>query len=213
MGFSPIRVLHNFLVLEEFDAGLRSVDRQTAREELGVGPEEVLLLHVGRHHVQKGLDLLLEALFELRRNGVGAVFRQAGGGPLTPVLRARASALGLEEAVQWLGVRGDVERLYRAADLFVFPSRYEAFGLSLLEAMAAGVPCVASSAGGIEEVVGSTGARLVPVGDALSLFETLLQLCRDRDSRAALGAAGRARAIVFDARDRIPRLEAFYAAL
>jgi glycosyltransferase involved in cell wall biosynthesis len=213
LGFSPIRVVHNFVAFPELESDLEKVDRDAARRELGVGETELLILHVGRHHRQKGLDFLLQALVRLRENGVPAVFRQAGQGGLTQALAAQAVSLGLEGAVDFLGPRADVASLYRAADLFVFPSRYEAFGIALLEAMGAGLPCVASATGGIEEVAGESGAVLVPPGDVRALTNALLELCLDPDRRAHLGASARSRARLFDVGVKLPDLEAFYADL
>jgi glycosyltransferase involved in cell wall biosynthesis len=213
LGFSPIHVLHNFVILQELDDALGRVDRPAARRELGVGEEELLILHVGRHHRQKGLDLLFEALARLRAAGVPAVFRQAGQGGLTEALEDQARSLGLGTTARLLGLRADVASLYRAADIFAFPSRFEAFGISLLEAMAARLPCVASATGGIEEVVGGSGAILVTPGDVSALTSALLQLCLDRNLRSRLGDAARARAEVFDVHAQLPRLEALYATL
>jgi len=102
---------------------------------------------------------------------------------------------------------------FRAADLFAFPSRYEAFGIALLEAMAAGLPTVASRVGGILELATEETALLVSVGDVGELAEGLVSLATDPARQASLGAAARDRARAFDVRIHLRRLEDLYASL
>jgi glycosyltransferase involved in cell wall biosynthesis len=107
----------------------------------------------------------------------------------------------------------DVSVYYRAADVFAFPSRYEAFGIALLEAMAAGLPIVASRTGGIPDVTGEMAALLTAAGDVDALSDGIRGLARDAVWRGAMGAAGRERAKAFDVKVHLPRLEAIYASL
>jgi glycosyltransferase involved in cell wall biosynthesis len=109
------------------------------------------------------------------------------------------------------GARRDITALMGAFDLFVQPSRWEGFGITLLEAMAAGTPIVATSVGGVPEVVvhGETGL-LVPPGSPEELARACAALLRDRDRAARLARAGRARV---ESRFRIERLAEETAAL
>ena len=111
----------------------------------------------------------------------------AGEGPLRPQLEAQIDRLGVGHAVTLLGLRNDVPRLLRALDLFVMSSREEGLGTSVLDAMACGVPVVATNAGGIPEMVrdGETGL-LVPVGDAGALGAAMVRSVRDHSLRASL---------------------------
>jgi len=118
----------------------------------------------------------------------------AGDGPFETGLRRQAAELGIEDRVRFLGFCGDPEARVREAQIFVLASRFEAFPYSILEAMRAGLPVVASDAGGIREaVVGGETGLLAPVGNAAALREHLARLIADPVLRAGFGAAGRRR--------------------
>ena len=136
----------------------------------------------------KGIEVLLEAA----RNVVGARFLIIGDGPMRAQWTELAARLGVGDRICWAGHRRDVDTLLAGCDLFVLPSLDDAFPTVLLEAMAAGLPVVASNVGGIPEIVedGVTG-RLVPPGDAGRLAEVIDELLTYPTS---MGAAGRARA-------------------
>ncbi len=209
LGFRDVDVLHNFIDVDEFAAPDPAALRRAQRSAMGLGGSDLVILHVGRIHHQKGQDLLLDALAA----GAGtlpwrAVFVGAGD---VGALRVRASALGVEDRVTWAGPVEDVRPYYAAADVFAFPSRYEAFGIALLEAMATGLPSVVSDAQGMGEVVTPETSVITPVGDVAALGAALGSLGADAGLRAAMGAAARARARDFDVRRQLPRLERWYA--
>src|SRR5262249_24656144 len=183
MGWTGIRVIPNGVDLEAFAPG--GGDDGAARGEWP-GPG-LRLLSVGRLHPQKGHGVLLDAMGRTAARGASLSLVIAGEGTLRPVLEEGIRRLGLDGSVRLAGRRGDVRELLRAADVFVFPSLYEAVGIALLEAMASGLPVVASRTGGIPEVVedGASG-RLVPPGDAEALAEALAALARDPDERRRL---------------------------
>jgi len=135
----------------------------------------------------KGIEVLLEAA----RNVVGARFLIIGDGPMRAQWTELAARLGVGDRICWAGHRRDVDTLLAGCDLFVLPSLDDAFPTVLLEAMAAGLPVVASNVGGIPEIVedGVTG-RLVPPGDAGRLAAAINELLAHPSS---MGAAGRAR--------------------
>jgi glycosyltransferase involved in cell wall biosynthesis len=118
----------------------------------------------------------------------------AGDGAERAALEAQRAALGLDARVRFLGRVDDVAELLAGADVCVMPSRHEGLGVAALEAMAAGVPVVASRVGGLPEAVvdGATGCLVAP-DDASALADALGRLVADRDLRRALGAAGAAR--------------------
>jgi glycosyltransferase involved in cell wall biosynthesis len=122
--------------------------------ELALPDDAKLLLTVGRLSHQKGHDYILDALPSVRARAPDGVFVWAGSGELEAELRRRIERIGAGDHVRLLGPRADIRRLLAAADLFVFPSRYEGFGFALVEAMAAHVPVVASDRSAIPEIVG-----------------------------------------------------------
>jgi glycosyltransferase involved in cell wall biosynthesis len=150
------------------------------------------LVTVGRLQAPKDPLTLVRALAALAHGSHETVI--VGDGPDRSAVEAEVRRLGLDSAVRLAGVRNDVAALLAAADLFVLSSRSEGLPLSILEAMAAGLPVVASSVGGVPELVldGETGL-LVPPGDSRSLAQAIERLLADPALRGRLGAAGRAR--------------------
>jgi glycosyltransferase involved in cell wall biosynthesis len=162
--------------------------RADVRAELGISPKARVVLCAARLAPPKRLDLLVDAWPSLPKNAVLVV---AGDGPLLEPLRARVSALNLGDRVRLLGERTDVGRLLGGADVFCLPSDSEGMPVAVLEAMAAGVPVVASAVGGIEH--GTDGAaRLVLPGSSGALASELASLLDDPAARAALAERGRA---------------------
>ena len=209
-AFRPIRVLPNYLEVDMLSRRCAAVDRGRERLALGVRPDEVLVLHVGRFHKQKGQDVLLEAFAAARREEPRLRLCLVGEGAELPRARGRAEELALEDAVLFTGGVPDPAPLYAAADLFAFPSRWETFGIALLEAMAAGLPVIASRTGGIVEVVSDETGVLVPVEDVTPLAQALIELARDPERCAALASAASGRARDFDAEPSVRRLEGLY---
>lgn len=119
------------------------VDR-SLRAGLGIPADALVLGHVGRLTEQKNHAFLLEVLKEAVARDPRCFGLFVGEGPLRPALEARARALGIHDRIRWTGVRADVPTLLRSCmDVFVFPSLYEGMGLALVEAQAAGLPCLA----------------------------------------------------------------------
>jgi glycosyltransferase involved in cell wall biosynthesis len=155
------------------------------------GNEPPRIVWVGRLQTPKDPLTLVHALGRLR-TPFEADF--VGGGPLRRTLEREVERLGLGTSVRLLGDRRDVPSLLARSDVFVLASRSEGLPLSILEAMAAGLPVVASSVGGVPELVvdGETGL-LVPAGDPERLAGAVGRLLADAALRRRLGEAGRAR--------------------
>ncbi len=150
------------------------------------------ILTVANLRREKAHEVLLEAVATLVPAHPEIRVRIAGDGPRTAELRARAAALGIADRVAFLGHRDDVEALLAEADVFVLPSRSEAFPNSVVEAMAAGLPVVATAVGGLLELVepGRTG-MLIPPDDPAALATAIDSLISDPERACALGDAAR----------------------
>jgi glycosyltransferase involved in cell wall biosynthesis len=151
------------------------------------------LIAVGRLKAPKDFLTLIRALAALPNHAFEAMI--VGDGPERDAVEAEIRRLELQGPVRLAGERSDVPELLAESDVFVLSSRSEGLPVSVLEAMAAELPVVATDVGGLAELVvdGETGI-LVPPGDEAALTEALGRLVEDRDLRRRLGTAGRARA-------------------
>ncbi len=167
---------------------------------------------VGRLVPIKGHDVLLRALASVRERLPAATLEIAGDGALEPGLRATVARLGLDDAVTFLGRVSPAAPVIERAEVVVVPSFGEGFGMVALEAMERGRAVVASAVGGLPEIVepGRTGL-LVPSGDPGRLAAALVELASDPGRTAAMGIAGRARALEEFSQERCTaRIEALY---
>jgi glycosyltransferase involved in cell wall biosynthesis len=136
------------------------LDRATARRALGLDSDAFVVGWVGRLSHEKGADVLLDALGHLR--DLPLVAAVVGDGAEQGALVARARRLGLEQRVRWLGAVPDAAARFSAFDLFALSSRTEGSPMVVFEAMAAGVPIVATSVGGVPEMLSAEEAAFVP---------------------------------------------------
>jgi len=165
-------------------------DRYTIRREFGIADEEVVVGALGRLVKQKGYDLLLEAADDFLADFPRARLIIWGNGPQRNALKRLALRLGLER-VSFLGNTADPWRAYAAMDIFCAPSRWEAGPYAVLEAMAVGLPVVASPvAGHTDYIVHETTGLLVPIDYPGPLAGALRPLLADSDVRHAYGTAG-----------------------
>ena len=170
--------------------------RDRMRATLGLSPGSLVIGSVGRlDEPVKGYAVLLKALEILGGTMPEVVCLICGDGPARARLENSLRERNLSEKVRFLGERQDVPLILQALDLYVQPSLSEGFGLSVLEAMATGLPVVATETGGLPEVVraGVTG-DLVPPGDANQLAQRIRSLLGDAVRRAAYGREGEMRA-------------------
>jgi glycosyltransferase involved in cell wall biosynthesis len=168
--------------------------RRRTRRRLCIPEEATVALNVARQEHQKGQRILLEAAATLGHQS-DIVWLIAGReGNATEGLNALHRELGLKERVQFLGHREDIPDLLCAADVFVFPSLYEGLGGALLEAMALGVPIVASNIPAIREVLdGGRAGVLVPTENSAALAASVVEIGADRQAWQALSARASAR--------------------
>jgi glycosyltransferase involved in cell wall biosynthesis len=173
--------------------------RAAARQALDVPPDTELIVNVGKQEFRKGQATLLDALALLAPQRPRLLLLQAGyAGQCTDDLRARASRAELRDHVRFLGHRTDVPELLAAADLFVFPSLDEGLGGSAIEAMALGLPIVASDIPAMREIHDpGRNALLVPPSNPQKLADAIAQLLDDPAMRTAFGLRSRQ---IFDER-------------
>jgi len=188
--------------------------REAVRNELGIAEGDRVVLTIASLTPQKAQHVLIDAFAWLHPRVPGARLLIAGEGPLQAALESRARASGAGDRVRFLGPRADVADLVQAADLFALSSVREGLPITLLEAMRAGCPAVATHVGGAREAIedGVTG-RIVPPGEPVALGQALLELLSDPVRARALGAAGRERwARCFTAERMVSETEALYRA-
>jgi glycosyltransferase involved in cell wall biosynthesis len=195
----------------ELESASRDCNRAALKLEILGNAETRVVLYVGRLVKEKGLDRLLRVWASVPdRDGVVLVI--VGDGPLKTDLESQARAPG--SSVRFLGYRGDVSTLYAIADLFVLASVTEGLSNSLLEAMAAGVPVVASNVGGNRDVIeDQRSGFLVNWDDTGMCVEVLSRLLRDAGLRERIGNAGRKAVRRFSIGDVAARYRRVYGAV
>ncbi|MEA5593446.1 glycosyltransferase family 4 protein [Rivularia sp. UHCC 0363] len=183
-------VVHNGTLVNN-----REID-SNIRNELNIPEDIPVVIHIGRLCKSKGQHLLLQAAANLQQLGQEAVYLIVGkdleqNGAYLDYLKDMAQELGINNSVHFLGHRSDIPQLLALSDLLVLPSYTEGLPLVILEAMAAGLPVIATPVGGIPEVVihQETGL-LVPVGDVQALVNAMLKLLQNPDLRNEMGNKG-----------------------
>jgi len=176
------------------------------RAELGLRPDQLLVGSLGRLHESKGMDLLVAAF--RAHAPADAVLAILGEGKQMPELKRLADG---DPRIRLLGFRSDVECALQAMDLFVSPSREEAFPLAILEAMRCGLPVIATATQGPLEMLANQPARIVPIGDVPALgtaiaeeLSTLRDVPRDLREPVAYDVSG------YDREAAVARVVAFY---
>jgi glycosyltransferase involved in cell wall biosynthesis len=190
----------------------RRQERAASRAELGLAPNDVLVVHVGNLREKKDHATLLAAARRAVDAEARLRFVSIGQGPLEAEIRARHEHLGLGERFRLLGYHPDPARVLAAADVFTLTSRHEGLSIALLEALALGLPAVASRVGGVPSVIrpGQEGLLVEP-GDVESFAECYLVLARDPHSRHRMAKAATIRARDYDIARTQRWLEARYA--
>ena len=169
-----IETVYNFINPRFFNPGLRDV-------ETGEKHKTVIIHASNLRAVKRPLDVIKIFHGIYRYLGDSVELQIVGEGPLQYEMIALAEQLGIEKNVHFLGVRSNIGRMFASADMLLLPSQQESFGLVALEAMACGVPVVASRAGGLPEVIedGRSGL-LFPVGDTDEAVEKAVRVLKDK---------------------------------
>lgn len=185
-GWPPdrVRVIPNGVDVARFSPSLNG----------RIQPDRLVIGAVGNLTPVKNHRLLIQAIAGLIQTGVSCDLRIAGEGPERTNLEQLAAGLGVSSHVFFPGQVDDIPRFLRGLDLFVLPSTSEAHPNALLEAMASGLPCVATAVGGVPEVLNSGNAGvLVAPDDPKSLADSMRELCTSPKARKSLGMAARRR--------------------
>lgn len=178
-----IEVILNGISLERY----KDASPVPIREALSLSSSEFLFLFVGRLIHQKGVDVLIKAFSKVSDGQLLIV----GEGSLRKTLEDLALTCGVASRTHFLGVRSDIPGLLRAADCFVFPSRYEGLPLALVEAAASGLPLIVSDFGSASEVVAEGAGIIVPVEDVEGLAEAMKKMLSDESLRKRLSLGAR----------------------
>lgn len=205
-------VVYNGIDLDTFKVRQNINDK---KEELRIDPRHYVIGNVANLYPVKGQTYLLRALHKVREYDSNFIAVFAGRGPLQSQLQREANMLGLRDHVRFLGFREDTVQLLTALDLFVLPSLSEGMPVALVEAMASGIPTVASDVGGIPEIIedGKTGF-LVPTANADLLAEKILDLMHDKtlSRQFALNAYEKVKAC-FTVQSMVNRYQEIYTGL
>ncbi len=184
-----IEVIENGIEIDRYFA---ASDITQQKLKLGLDPAKRFLIHVARHHPVKDQATLLRGFAEAALPDVGLLM--VGDGPLRGELEALTTTLGVPDRVQFLGIRRDIPELLRAADAFALTSVSEAASLTLLEAMATGLPAIISDVGGNGEIVRENQEGLLfPRGDHRALGLAIRKLFSDPSHARQLGHNARIR--------------------
>src|SRR6266568_518642 len=176
-GIAPRRTIANGIPVGDYVA--RPGEREAIRAELAIPTEAPTFVTVAQFVTAKNHAGLLDAFASERLRSIGAHLLLAGDGELRRDAERKADTLGLRDRVRFLGVRSDIPRVLAAADIFVLASRREGNPLSVMEAMAAGKPVVATAVGCVPELVTDGTGEVVQPGDSGALAAAMYRLGSD----------------------------------
>ncbi len=200
--------------LPEIESPLPDSGRSGRRKALRLPPEGFLIGSVGRLDPVKGHGTLIRAFAGICERHPHARLILAGEGENRAAYESLAEELGVRGRVSFLGWREDVGKIVQAIDLFVLPSLNEGLGRAVLEAMAAGLPVVASRVGGVPELAEETvTGLLVPAEDPAALGAAIERMIREPGAREAMGLEGRRRAKRYSTEAMCEMLDSLYRRL
>ena len=184
--------------------------RRTVRRKLGIQDTTTLYCHVGRFAPEKNHDFLIKVFAEIATTDLTARLVLVGKGPLEDSVRHEVQAAGLNDRIQFLGIRDDVPRILMAADVFLFPSIYEGFGNVAIEAQATGLPCVLSDA--LPSIVElSKDCRFLGIQEGKTQWaKTAIELAETHRDSSRIDAYKRVQHKGFDIRETARQLSSIY---
>ncbi len=212
MPADKISVIYNSVDLLRFSPKNDPKAKQEARQKWGLPADALIVGGVGRLHYQKNFPLFLEVAAKVCARLPQALFVIAGEGPERAALEEMSRMLGMASRMRFLGFVPDMPELYQSLDLLVLTSHFEGTPLTVLEAMAMGIPVVASQVDGVAEVLkdGRDGL-LVPAGNRDRFVEAICRVLENRSLRQRLARAGQKKARQhFSAEAMVRQVERLY---
>jgi glycosyltransferase involved in cell wall biosynthesis len=187
----PIEIIPNAADTELFHPRLRDSARDTLRRDWGCDQAQVVFLFAGGEWRRKGLELALESFAKARSKK--SILAVAGTDPQAGEFHELSRRLGVDDRVRWLGFRKDIAQLYAAADVFLFPSAYEAFSLATIEAASTALPVVMCDISGAHELLGDGQGGMIVSRDAWGLAKAIDDYASSEELRMRHGMAARAK--------------------
>jgi len=182
--------IHNCISTEKYLNNYKM--RLKTRILLNIDDDSLVIIHVGRFFPQKNHRLLIESFSRVLSKINNVKLLMVGDGDLRPEIEGIVNRNGLNSHIKFLGVRKDIADLLSASDIFVLSSDWEGLPLTVIEAMAAGKPVVATAVGGVPELIkNNVNGFLVQPKDPDSLAQALIKMAGDREASREMGAMGR----------------------
>jgi len=187
----PASKLELVLNAVNIPAPLTDHERNKIRAEMTSNPQAKLIICVGRLVPSKGISELLQAFVSIREENADAMLVIVGGGEIQNDLISQARSLGVFEHVHFLGYRNDIQDLLKGADMYVSASYLEGMSIALLEAMAAGLPIVATNVGEVPYLLENQRGVLIPPRDVEAIAKGIIDLLNNPNEMRRMGAAAR----------------------
>ena len=200
-----INVIHNFVDIHRFNK--KPIDAF----KMAIAPKgEKIILHASNFRKIKRISDVIHTYDNIRQ-GIPSKLLLVGDGPERPMAEELCRELGIDEETRFLGKQQDMEEIYAISDLFLLPSEYESFGLSALEAMAAGTPVIATNAGGLPEIViHNVNGYLSNIGDVNQMALYAKEILLDKQKHSEFKLAAKEQAMKFDIENIVPLYEKVY---
>ena len=200
-----INVIHNFVDIHRFNKKPIDAFRKV------IAPEgEKIILHASNFRKIKRIADVIR-IFDVIRKDIPAKLLLVGDGPERPMAEELCRELGICDDTRFVGKQQDMEEIYAIADLFLLPSEYESFGLSALEAMAAGTPVIATNAGGLPEIINQgVNGFMGNIGEIQSMGNFGKIILGDEETHKSFKFAAREQALKFDIENIVPLYETLY---
>lgn len=212
-----IHLIHNAIDLEKFNPQL--FNKLTIRKNLNIEEDKIVFTHISRLSPGKGQDIVLKALNEIKEKIQDSIFLFVGSAQSDEKdyelnLLKLVDEFNLNSIVRFLGFRTDIPEILSITDVFLFPSLGEAFGISLVEAMAMGIPSIVCRADGVLDILIENETSLTfERNDYKSLANLILKMSNDKNLRESLGKKSLNRAQEFSSKNYIQKVSALYLKL